>query len=105
MENSLSKWYFLFPFNWEKYFLYYKRKQLPDCLMSGTSLNLERKPGALRFYSYFQKFSYIQITQIILRKKNKCYVSYKTQTSNKSFGTEVVKAMPDWANLEIGPHS
>lgn len=49
MENSLSKWYFLFPFNQEKYFPDYKRKQLPDYIKAALSLNHERKPGALCF--------------------------------------------------------
>lgn len=46
MENSLFKLYFQVPFNQEKYFLVYKRKQLLDYVKS-AALNLERKPGAL----------------------------------------------------------
>lgn len=49
MENSLSKFYLLFPTNQKKYFLNYKQKQLPDWLKPGRSLNLESKPGAIRF--------------------------------------------------------
>lgn len=49
MESSLSKWYFLFAFNQEKYFLDYKRKQFLDCIKASWSLNLERKPSALSF--------------------------------------------------------
>lgn len=47
MENILFKLYFQVPFNQEKYFVVYKRKQLLDYVKSGWSLNLERKPGAL----------------------------------------------------------